>query len=268
VAHDLPVLPPGEKPAPGTIITGFQPIPPVSDAVCRAQIAASMARGLPEAVAGRSSITIVANGPSAHQADLAAIKGPTLAVNGSIQLFLEKGLAPTYWAACDPQALVADFLPDEPPAETVYFVASKCHPAVFEKLKNRKVLIWHLADFPVEGRNHTVLAPTITICAAWLMYRQGFTDFEFWGWDGCFMDGQDHAAFNHGAEPEISIIYGAKLVDGQAVGGRKFPTTRSWAAESHGAEQFFQLAVYFDIGVKVHGDGMFACAIETMREAA
>jgi hypothetical protein len=96
-----------------------------------------------------------------------------------------------------------------------------------------------------------------------MMYSSfGYTDFDIWGWDGCFLDGKHHAGDGDIWEPSrVSLNYGGTIVtpeDGEpeVVGGRTFETTKTWAAEARGAEQFFQLAEYFDIGVTIHGDGM------------
>ena len=218
---------------------------------------------LPEAVT-RKHLNVIANGPSALLADLPNLT-PTLALNGSIKLFTDAGLAPTYWAGCDPQAVLADYLPENPPESTVYFVASKAHPSVFEKLKGRDVRVWHLMDYPAERCSRIALAVSVTISATWLMHRLGFTDFDYWGWDGCFMDGRHHASDDSSwGDAPLHINYGGKIVDGEVLGGRTFATTRSWASEALSAEQFCQLAKYFDIGVKLHGDGMFKCAIEAI----
>jgi hypothetical protein len=168
---------------------------------------------------------------------------------------------------CDPQAIVADFLPEHPPRETIYLVASKCHPAVFEKLEKAgcNVRIWHLPDHPTPGKSHVALCSTITLCATWLMYRLGFTDFDYYGWDGCFMDGRHHAVGDADwGDPPLHLNYGGEIEGHEIVGGRTFATTRSWALEAEGAQQFFQLAKYFDIGVVLHGDGMFRYAKEFM----
>lgn len=248
--------------APGTVIGGFEFQVPLNDETCQRQITASLARGLPEAVA-RRHLTVIANGPSARGVDLRNVAFETLALNGAIQLFMEQGLAPTYWACCDPQEIVASLLPDHPPERTIYFVASKCHPAVFEKLKGRDVRVWHLADHPAEGRQRVALCSSVTLSATWLMVRLGFNDFEYYGWDGCFIDGKDHAANgNPDMVPTVHINYGGTTQDGEVIGGRTFATNRTWAAEAQGAEQLFQLAQYFGIGVTIRGDGMFSCALE------
>lgn len=250
---------------PGTIIAGFSLQLPLDDETCRAHIAASLACSLPEAV-NRAGITVVANGPSARDVDLSIITGTTLAVNGAIRLFTDKGLSPTFWACCDPQAIVADFLPDNPPKNTVYFVASKCHPSVFEKLKDRHVRIWHVMDHPVEGRSNIVASHSITMSAAWLMHRLGYTDMDFYGWDGCFTGTRHHASDDSVWDPDktIWLNYGGQIIDGEIIGGRAYATTRAWAAEAKGAEQFFQVAKYFDINVILHGDGMFKCTQESI----
>lgn len=260
-----PVIGPDDDIAPGTVIIGFDAILPCSVEVCRGNIADSIGSNLPEAVEKRR-LTVIANGPSARDVDLRRLHGPTLALNGAIGLFVEQGLAPTYWACCDPQGLVADFLPDNPPMETIYLVASKCHRRVFEKLRGRDVRLWHLKDHPAEGRARVALAPSITISASWLLHRMGFTDFDYWGWDGCFIDGHHHAA--HAADwshvEALLINFGGEVRGGEVLGGRTFATTKTWAAEKMGADQFFQLADYFGIGVTLHGDGMFRCAHEHM----
>lgn len=248
---------------PGTVITGFDIQVPLNDETCERHIAASLACELPEAVPARP-LVVVANGPSARDVDLTALHGrKTLALNGAIMLFVEQGLAPDYWACCDPQEVVASLLPDNPPINTIYYVASKCHPAVFDKLKGRHVRVWHLMDHPVPGRQRVSLCSSVTLSASWLMIRRGFTDFEYYGWDGCFIDGRDHAANgNPDLEPTLYLNYGGVIKDGEVIGGRTFATSRTWAAEAHGVEQFYQLTKYLGIGVTIHGDGMFRCAYD------
>jgi hypothetical protein len=246
----------------GTIIVGFDAKLPVDAETCRQQIAVNIARGLPDILKQRG-LTIIANGPSAIGIDLRAIKGPTLAVNGAIKLFVEQGLAPTYWAVCDPQAKVADFQPDDPPFDTTYLVASKCHPSVFDKLADRDVRLWHLTDHSVPGHARVTVATSVTISATWLMHAMGFTDFEYHGWDGCYIGDRHHASdasvWDH---TPLEINYGGKIEGDNVIGGRTFSSTRTWAAEATDAEQFFQLARYFDLGITINGDGMFKCARE------
>src|SRR6185369_7368494 len=127
VALDVGPLPDLE---PGSVID-FDIRTPADELTIRAHVAHANTLGLPRSNQDAKVLRVIANGPSAV---LAPLDGPVLALNGAIQLFHNSGRVPMFWAACDPQELVADFLPDNPPRETIYLVASKCHPKVFEKL--------------------------------------------------------------------------------------------------------------------------------------
>ncbi len=253
----------------GSVIE-FDYLLPVDDETCRQQVSDNCARKLPDAIR-RRKLTIIANGPSAKKVDFSRIEGPILAVNGAINLFTDKGTWPAFWAACDPQEVVADLLPQRPPHETIYYVASVCHPAVFSKLKDHNVQLWHISDHAEKSRARLPPACSVTISATWMMHQLGYTDFEYWGWDGCLMEGLHHGSsdteWDWDTTPLLHLNYGGKITDTEVVGGRTFTTTRSWAAEAKSAEQFFQLAEYFDIGVKINGDGMFACAREAILAA-
>lgn len=256
---------------PGTIIAGFEPRLPTDDETCKRHVAENIGRDLREAVS-RRKLTVIANGPSAllYFGQQPQFLSPVLALNGALGACLEHGVRPDYWAACDPQALVADFLPADPPNDLTYLVASKCHPLVFDKLRGRDVLIWHLKDQACEGRLRIPPSCSVTMSAMWLMHRMGYTDFDIWGWDGCWLDDRHHAGSgNIGTthEPIHANLGGVLAADGEVTGGRVFKTTRSWLAEMQAAEQFFHLADYFDLGITIHGDGMMRAALNATLES-
>lgn len=222
---------------------------PVADSALVEQIRANLARGIEEVPVGahkRGVMTIVASGPSAKTAPFG--RHPTMALNNALKLFTEQGRAPTYWAACDPQEIVADFIPDDPPEGTIYLVASKCHPRVFDKLKDRKVLVWHVDDSgldQLEGRIAIPTAVSITLCALNLSRLLGYFSMDVWGWDACYVDGKDHASDQpHSNAGDITVHF---------PDGRTFATTNTWAAEAQDAVNQMQVA---DYRVTVNGDGM------------
>lgn len=197
------------------------------------------------------ALTVVANGPSARQAPLA---GKTLAINGALRLFTDAGLAPTYWVACDPQELVVDFLAGELPRSTTYLVASKCHPAVFERLSGYNVVVWHTADEAtwalLEDRYPCAAWVSVTLGIFELMARLGWRSFDVWGWDGCRLDGLEHAVpseINPGEDIEVII------------GDRPFSTTHTWALE---AQTAINALAGFPFPVHVHGPGMIAAVLK------
>lgn len=209
---------------------------------------------------------IVANGPSAKLFD-PTTPGPTLAVNGAGKLF-NPDQPPTYWAVCDPQALVADFFKD-PPLHTIYLVASKCDPLVFEMLKGRDVRLWHIDDHPStkSGCRAVSVASSVTLCVLTLMQRFGFRHFETWGWDACFYDTEHHAGQHVTDFPEntVDLCVGAIAITDDATGetkydgGRWFRTTSTWAAE--GQDAVIQTH-YADYTLTVHGDGLIKALLE------
>ncbi len=228
---------------------------PCGEEQIRANIASALRRKLPEAHLDGPFVRIIAGGPSARQAPL---DGPTLAVNGALKLFTDEGKAPTWWACADPQGpAVENFLRGPLPEETVYLVASKCDPVIFERLKHRDVRVWHVSDFVGvldDTGQPTGLFPipcgsTVTTCAISLMLRLGYPRQEVWGWDCCFGDdGSTHAnAQEHFFHEVIDLD----------IGGRNFKTTRSWALEAQDVvNKVWPVFTWLGTEVNIMGDGM------------
>ena len=212
--------------------------------------------GLPELrdfeYAWEGALKVIANGPSARQADLS---GKTLAINGALKLFTDKGLAPTDWIGCDPQELVADFL-TEAPIHTTYLVASKCHPRVFEALRGRNVIVWHVHDSPTDALTENLFpvcrAVSVTICAFEVMARLGWRKFDTWGWDGCVMDGQEHAVAQTNMGGHINIEVTTEK------GTRNFTSIPAWALESEDAISALR---GFPFPIHIHGGGMMGALL-------
>jgi len=232
---------------------------PLDDQTIRGNVLHALSLGLQEAAPtnfprSQPNLRVIAGGPSARKADLS---GATLAVNNSLQVFTDKGQSPTYWAGCDPQAHLADFL-KSPPIQTTYLVASKADPSVFEALKHRKVILWHIDDPCVgdliEHRNPIMTACSITLTSFTLMRMLGYETFETWGWDGCYMDGRHHANDQIHVGNNIEIDVGSKT----------FQTTTNWALEAQDAEDKI-----YGLGHKVtiRGGGMIGAILKYRQPA-
>lgn len=225
----------------------FDILVPCSEDVVRRQIAQARALGLREAFDTEPlGLTVIANGPGAWNAPH---DGVTLALNGALGVIKN----PTYWAGCDPQAELADFLVDAP-MDTIYYVASKCHPKVFQALKDRDVRLWHVGDF-VEGGVPS--AVSITLTALNLFARMGWRKFDIWGWDTSF--GED-GAHHGGAEP---FSADPNIVSVEIEGGPTFRTTPTWAAEAQDAHYIIPLLEYLGCEINIHGRSM----VEAIRRA-
>jgi hypothetical protein len=231
---------------------------PVSASAIQEHVSYALGLGLPEA--DREPIRtlhIIANGPSAAEFDFGA-DGDTLALNGALKLFTDRGLAPTYWAACDPQELVRDFLWTAP-VPTKYLVASRCHPSIFRALRGYDVRLWHIEEDGVETPSPAIYrGSTITLCAMTLMRRLGYRHFEIHGWDGCYDGLRHHASAKPlKAVPDdaIHFEFQHQAEDGELIQGRKFITTTAWSLEAQEAVIQLQLA---DYSYNIHGPGMIA----------
>lgn len=218
---------------------------PLNTRTLKRHIRHALGLGLPEAIGEAETLTIIATGPSARQ--LPKIHGPTLAVNGALSLIAE----PTYYAACDPQALVARFLTD-PPRLTTYYIASKCHPDVFRALRDRDVRLWHVNDLVPDGVG---CASSITVTALNLMVRMGWRRFEVYGWDCCYGPDGSHHASDQGAPEQARVNI--------EIGQRVFHTNTTWAAEAQDAIHVIAMLEFLGVEVVIHGDSM----IEAIRTA-
>lgn len=231
----------------------FEVTTPCDDLELRSNVEHALSLGLPDIERYPYSglrLSIIANGPSAKDA---CLDGHTMAVNGAGKLFTRAGRAPTYWAACDPQEMVAGFF-DDPPEETIYLIASKCHPSVFKALKHRRVILWHLGDETgyedlVSAKPHILRMPTITLCALEIGDWLGYVGYDMFGWDGCFFGKQHHAIDQDNGKRDVITL---------GIGGITFPTTNTWLYEMDFAVQYLRLVPR---DVCVHGPGMFGAQL-------
>ncbi len=229
---------------------------PVNDEGLVANVQHALSLGLPELrdfeYPWNGALTVIAGGPSARKAPL---DGKTLALNGALRLFTKAHRAPTYWAACDPQELVADFLTDAP-LSTTYLVASKCHPSVFERLREHNVILWHVFDeatYPlIADRAPASRACSITTTIFEVMARLGWRRFDTWGWDGCYMDGDAYAVPQPHSGQDITVMNGEV----------SYHTTVNWAVEIDDAN----LALRgFPFPIHIHGGGLIGEILKSYR---
>lgn len=227
----------------------------------RAHIDHALSLGLPEAESSHRQISLIANGPGALGYDFDT-PGETIAVNGALKLFTDRGKAPDYWICCDPQGpgdntvTPIDFLSGELPDRTTYLVASKCHPGLFERLKGKDVWLWHVNDVPVPGKRQIPCAVSVTICALLLLHRPPFsyTRVDTYGWDCCF-SGEDH----HAGPGALSNTPGRIIIE---VGdGDFYNSTSTWACEVRDATGVLPVLRWCGTDVVIHGPSMLAAIV-------
>ncbi len=108
------------------------------------RVRSSVARGLPEIkeCAAHDGILAIAGGGPSLEDTYKDLTGYVAAVNGSLAYLLSKGIVPHMCGVCDPTEHMADVVEAHP--DVTYFIASHCHPKLFDKLKDCKVYLWHL----------------------------------------------------------------------------------------------------------------------------
>lgn len=242
----------------------FKHVGPLEDVVLQGHIAHAVGLGLPSALPYVRRLNIVANGPSARGMDLRfPAHEDIMALNGALGLMRAQGLLPDLWAACDPQALVADFLGDDPSPYVRYLLATKCHPDVFARLRERNVRLWHCGDTPAPvGFTAVRQGSSITLTALHLARLMGYRDLHVWGWDCCVLDGAHHA---HASAPPPDLVTLDIRTSLDAPAGVPFLTTYTWAAETEQALGHIAELAQWGVTVTVHGPGMVAAALDFTR---
>jgi hypothetical protein len=164
----------------------------------------AMARGLPRVRACRPhghKMSVLAGGPSLTDTYDRA-EGYLAAVNGSLAWLLERDVTPNACGVLDAGAHIPDII--EARQGVNYFIASICHPALFDKLigADCHVVLWHPSGDPrceellqtADPEGWFAVGGGCTMGLRWfnLGYVCGFRDFAFHGLDSSFRDGATH----------------------------------------------------------------------------
>ena len=238
----------------------------------RENIKLNIKRGLPQAepfetqwdkvvgvVCGGASLKDEKNYSNLLDKYLRGMKVVTL--NGSYKWCLDRNITPSAQVILDSREFNKRFV-DPPVEKCKYLLSSQCHPAIFDKLKDNQVFIWHCAGddenvdllketygddyFPIMGGS------TVTLRAIHLLRLLGFPKLEIFGFDSCIMD--DHHAYD---QPENDEERAIDVV----VSGKEFTCT---AAQYHQAKEFVQMIIgtgeHYDMAV--HGDGLISHIIK------
>ena len=148
---------------------------------------------------------IVGGGPSLSQhtekiKQLRANGVKLITINGAYKWCIDNGLTPSAMVMVDAREFNARFA--QPVAKDCkYFIASQCHPSVFEDLPKDRTYIWH-----TQAEDHNeVLAQqyetwhpipggsTVLLRAIPLFRMLGFKRFHLFGCDSCLEENKHHA---------------------------------------------------------------------------
>ncbi len=233
-------------------------------------IHANMARGLqefePTLVAHDGTVVVVGSGPTLptfiEEIREEREKGRTIfSVNGAHDLLCEHDIVPDFFLTVDPRDLRHNLRRKND--RTIYLLASRVAPEVFEHLMGCRIVLWHAqghhAEMPAfEGAKVALIGggPTSGTRAMFLAYLMGFRNMVLYGMDSC-NDAKGRKRFDSGSQFQTTEV---------VVGGRTFTCSMAMAGQA----QDFQAATYAcmpGLHLDVKGDGLIAAIVEERRKA-
>lgn len=244
----------------------------VSEEQRTAQVLAACKRKLRWLWPGRAlsgQLAIAAGGPSLAETWQAAAGGADLwALNGAYDFFLDRGVIPDGCVILDARESNARFVQRAHP-DTHFYIASQCHPAVFDALKRRDVTLWHSGEARhieaailerAKGRDTAYVCGggTVGLKALMLAHIVGYRDLHLFGYDSCYRGDEGHGYAQHQPEDRVEARFNGKTY-----------SCAPWMVQQ--AQQFPEhVKALRDAGTSltIHGDGLIAATAEAMNAAA
>jgi hypothetical protein len=239
------------------------------------QIKENMKRGLPKLEnlpdfqkEHNKIASIVGGGPSLKET-IGDLKGDVFAAGSSNDFLAMNGITPKYSIQCDPDAITGLYITNTND-ETIYLIASCCHTATFDKLKNRKVYTWHSFSedqLPtikeVDPQFYAISGGcTVGLRAINIGVILGYKHFHLFGFDSCLgPDDEDHAyKLADGDTTETGRIF--KVRAGVDQPGDKVYNCIGYqlAQASHFLEYY--RAHYKQLDMTVHGGGLISDLVD------
>lgn len=205
-------------------------------------------------------LLIVGSGPSAREAlkDFDLSKVDIMALNGAYRYLIECGWVADYYAQIDARAVNVNFV-EKVDDHTQFLLAAQVHPDVFDKLKDRKVTMFHLATqttqtiFPeAEGMfvgGITTIGPTAITLGGLLGYR----DIWLLGFDSSFSTAKEAWHLMHQPQNDDQ-----KTLDVE-FDGKFYRTTHALAQQVTDFLNWSNMLhkTFDGLSLSAHGDGLF-----------
>lgn len=210
------------------------------------------------AVRGSDTAILVCFGPSLEDTvhRIKEFEGDVWTVSGANAYLTKRGITPRFHIECDPRGHKAELL-KEGNSETVYLIASRCHPDTFQALKGRRVILFHVYD-PEEANVLEELFPDdFKVPPAWTVGNMalnallslGYKKFIVFAMDGSFKDGKQHPEAHPNEDPQ----YMKFIVEKGTENEREFLSSPNHMIA---AESLFRQIELFNLSIEFIGDGM------------
>lgn len=189
-----------------------------------------------------------------------------ICVNAAHDYLIRHGIQPDVCVLLDSWERMAQVITPHPGVK--YWIASQCHPDVFERLRSSDVTLWHawISEASLGASLEKLLGPkgwivytggTAALGSAYLAWVKGYRRFSFFGIDSSF-ETDFHA--------ETVVVYGDQAVPSDDLyvtyHGKDFHTVTSLALQ---AQQFEQMFLKFNTSkILVHGVGLIPWICERL----
>lgn len=238
----------------------------------RANVTSALARNLPEfspgVVAHDGTMVCVASGPSMPQY-VEAIRyerklgRPIFAVKGAHDFLCEQDIIPDLYICVDPT-------PATHPAhklervndQTLYVLASRCHPSMFDLVDGRSVMVFHswsphenYEEF--KGKVLVGGGSTSGLRAIMLSYLWGFRNIKLYGFDSCLAADRTTKRFtgeNTGESPVYPVF----------VDGKRFWCNAAMHAQAYEIQHYYKWCP--GLHLDAVGDGLIPAILEARRK--
>lgn len=224
-----------------------------------AQIRRALSLGLPEITPALcrhdGTFVIAASGPSLVEfveeiRSEQANGRPICAINGAYDYLVEQGITPDIFLTVDPRPMPQNVT--KPQKETVFLLASRVNPEVYDRLKCFRVMVWH--SWSTENECHEFKGKfaigggtTSGLRAINVGYVLGFRKFSLYGMDSCLAaDGKTKRFTGEEAGKIVDVI----------VGGEIFLCNGAMAQQAQEFQTLYN--VMPDLHIDCHGNGLLA----------
>lgn len=217
----------------------------------------------------RGAVSICGAAPSLRET-WKDLRGDVMACNSAIGFLLERGVVPRWAMMWDAHPVVERFAVPHP--DVTYLVGARCHPSVFERLKDCRVIVWHaggdhnIREFMEERQ---IVEPLVNggsaavTRALYLAYALGYRDFHVFGADSSYLGDDTHVG---GAslvpEKDMSIWVG-----NDPASNRKFRTTPEWCAQVEEFKAIYPHFLNLGANIETYGDGMLQLVHRLMKKS-
>ena len=185
---------------------------------------------------------------------------PIVAIKAAHDFLMDNGVTPDIWICLDPRDRRGGI--DKVNDHTVYMVASRCAPVMFDHLAGRKILVWHSwSDSPeakaLPGGKLAIGGGTTSgIRAINIGYLLGFRKFVLYGYDSCNRADGVKRFTGEMTGQTMDVFVGGPT-------GRKFTCNAAMAQQANEFQMVY--AVMNDITVDARGPGLIAAILDERR---